>query len=80
MRFDISMINSTKEQQEQQQHGLYIKLLEHSPPRRNTLMDTNWTLTGFTLHDRGGPFYIAATKHKEEILATFTGKFVDRHN
>lgn len=69
MRFDINDTNSTNIP-----YGLEIKLFEHEPSKRNTLMDTDWTCFGYALHNKGGPFFIAASKKKENILATFTGK------
>lgn len=71
LRFDIN------ESDHSAPHDLTIRLFDHSPPKRNTLMDKNWTCTGYTLHEKGGPFYISATMRKEEILATFTGKFLN---
>lgn len=66
LRFEITPSNTTK-------RDLIIRLGDHSPPKRVTLMDKSWTCTGFTLHRNGGPFYISAAKQKEEVLATFTG-------
>lgn len=53
---------------------LTITIFDHSPPKRNTLMDRNWTFTGAKgPHGKGGPFYISASQKKEQVLATFTG-------
>lgn len=88
LRFDIanshnnvqSLLHSASPQQQQQTTNtdysstyLEIKLSDHRPPKRNTLMDTEWQCHGNTLHNIGGPFYISATKKQENILATFTG-------
>jgi len=68
LRFDI---NSTANKPDQ--HDLTIKLFNHQPPKKFTFMDISWTSTGYALHLNGGPFYIAASKKKEEVLVTFTG-------
>lgn len=69
LRFDINKTTGSNDSV----HDLIITLFEHSPPKRNTLMDTNWTCTGYSLHNTGGPFYISASMKKEQVLATFTG-------
>lgn len=66
LRFDISAKNDTT-------NDLIVKLNEHNPPKRVTLMNTNWTTSGFILRRQGGPFYLWASKNKEDTLATFTG-------
>ncbi|KAJ6641323.1 hypothetical protein Bhyg_06259 [Pseudolycoriella hygida] len=66
LRFDISAKNDTSNE-------LNIKLNEHNPPKRVTLMNTNWTAGGYILKRQGGPFYLWTSKNKEETLATFTG-------
>lgn len=66
LRFDISAKNETS-------NDLIVKLNEHNPPKRLTLMNTNWTSSGFILRKNGGPFYLWASKNKEDTLATFTG-------
>lgn len=53
--------------------NIEVTLVDHEPPKRNPLMDPAWKITGATLHQLGGPFYVAASRDKEEILATFTG-------
>ncbi|KAG4067666.1 hypothetical protein HA402_005438 [Bradysia odoriphaga] len=66
LRFDISAKNETT-------NDLIVKLNEHNPPKRLTLMNTNWTTSGYILRRQGGPFYLWASKNKEDTLATFTG-------
>lgn len=66
LRFDISARNDTA-------NDLIVKLNEHNPPKRVTLMNTNWTSSGYILRRQGGPFYLWASKNKEDTLATFTG-------
>lgn len=56
---------------------LTVRLFNHNPPKRNTLMNTNWSTMGTALNYIGGPFSITATVPKEQILATFTGKLKD---
>lgn len=75
MRFDINTTMTENVQSAKHDHDLDVKLFDHSPPRRTALMDRNWTCSGYTLHTKGGPFYLVATKRKEEVLATFTGNF-----
>lgn len=70
MSFNIQPTNKTTEFNE-----LVITINNHNPPKRITLMDTNWTCNGYTLREKGGPFYIAAFKRRDEIMATFTGKY-----
>lgn len=68
MSFDIHLTNTTTEFQ-----PLNITINNHNPPKRVTLMDTNWTCNGNTLREKGGPFYITTFKRRDEIMATFTG-------
>lgn len=58
-------------------HDLIVRLFDHNPPKRNPLMDTNWTCAGRALHTVGGPFALIATAGghaHDKALATFTGK------
>lgn len=57
-------------------HELTVRLFDHNPPKRNTMMDTNWTAIGHALYTVGGPFALVTStgqKH-DRTLATFTGK------
>lgn len=53
--------------------SLNVLLMDHTPPKENALMDTNWTCSGYTLHNRGGPFYLTALKKHKGIMASFSG-------
>lgn len=66
-------LQSAVRQEESIAHDLTVRLFNHNPPKRNTLMSTNWSTLGFALNHIGGPFSITATVPKEQILATFTG-------
>lgn len=61
-------------------HDLTVRLFDHNPPKRNTMMDTNWTAIGHALYTTGGPFAIVTStgqKH-DRTLATFTGECAER--
>lgn len=56
-----------------------VKLSDRSPPRSgNTFIEMDWNCSGWTLQGRGGPFYLTASKPKENLLATFAGFYTKK--
>lgn len=68
MKFNIDFSNKSV-------HDLNVTISNHVPLKKVSLMDENWTFKGYSMNDKNGPFYIAASK-KSRDLATFTGKIV----
>ncbi|XP_055850475.1 uncharacterized protein LOC129915044 [Episyrphus balteatus] len=74
LQFHISITNpSTSSRTFVEGKKLDIELGERLPPRRHDLMDCDWFVSGNTVKQVGGPFYMTAQKADRFIVATFAG-------